>query len=130
MKINHKILADSHYICDLKTSQLRIIDDNDIPWFLLIPMYENISELTDLEFDIQKDILKDINIVSNVLKSNIKIDKLNIASIGNIVSQLHIHIIGRNKSDRCWPSTIWGSKTQNKLSEQNIQFWKEKFKLK
>jgi diadenosine tetraphosphate (Ap4A) HIT family hydrolase len=124
MNLNSRLENDSQLIKKLNISQLRIMNDGDVPWFILVPEVDNCNELTDLDMESQVALLEEINYVSMVLKQNCKIDKLNIASIGNIVSQLHIHIIGRYNSDRAWPGTIWGTTKSRDLDENSFAKWK------
>jgi len=126
MHINEKLLSDTFLIFEDSNIQIRLLNE-DIPWFVLIPKIENAIELTDLPFDNQVDILKTINRLTVKIKENFNFDKLNIATLGNIVNQLHIHIIARKKSDRLWPGSPLGqNKKSNNISE-HIKFWKEIF---
>jgi len=65
--------------------------------------------------------LEIVNNISKFIKTEFKIDKLNVAAIGNIVKQLHIHIIGRAESDFCWPGVVWGADGKKKYSEKEIK---------
>ena len=129
MKINERIEQDSWFIKDLELCQLRLIKD-ELIWFVLIPKIEEAVELTDLSIEDQQQVLKEVNFVASKLKLHHTYDKLNVASIGNIVSQLHIHIVARLKTDRAWPGVIWGNKSQSQslLSNDDIQKWIEIFK--
>jgi diadenosine tetraphosphate (Ap4A) HIT family hydrolase len=123
MKLDPRLENDSKLIRKLNVSQLRIMNDGEVPWFILIPELNDCNELTELDMDDQIKLLEEINFVSDVIKENCKVDKLNIASIGNVVSQLHIHIIGRYNTDRAWPGTIWGTKGQKELDEISFAKW-------
>jgi diadenosine tetraphosphate (Ap4A) HIT family hydrolase len=78
-----------------------------VPWFILVPN-TNKTEMTDLPLTDQDTLLKEINLISGYIKVNYDTTKLNIAAIGNIVNQLHVHIVGRDPSDYCWPNVVWG----------------------
>lgn len=127
MKLNKNLENDTVLIKDLELSQLRILNDAEVPWIILVPRVLDCNEFTDLSFSDQTILLEEINYVSSIIKANYPVDKLNIASIGNIVSQLHIHIIGRYKNDRAWPGTIWGTKTSSTLSQNDIMKCKNAF---
>lgn len=86
-----------------------MMPDSDNPWCVLIPPVENITELHQLSDQQQSLLLADINFIAKILTSEFNPDKLNIAMLGNIVPQLHVHIIGRYKNDRAWPNPIWGT---------------------
>ena len=86
-----------------------LLNDSNYPWLVLVPRFENISELTDLEFDIQSEILREVNLLAKILQQNFDCHKLNIAAIGNMVRQLHIHVIARNENDASFPKPVWGT---------------------
>jgi diadenosine tetraphosphate (Ap4A) HIT family hydrolase len=106
--INSKLEQDSIFICDLTLSQLRLMNDSNYLWLLLIPKQESLTEIIDLSFSQQTILLQEINLISNIIKQNFICKKLNIANLGNIVSQLHIHIIARHDNDPSFPKPIWG----------------------
>ena len=124
MQNNPRLNEDSRLITKLELSELRMITDGDVPWFLLVPQVEGVVELIDLDDNSQLQLLKEINMVSNKLKSIGNVDKINIATIGNIVSQLHIHIIGRYNNDRAWPGTIWGTQKTKDLTDEEFNKWR------
>lgn len=108
-QLNTQIEADSFFIKDLPLSQCRLINNQNFVWLLLIPRVENISEIIDLNEQQQQQLLKEINLVSKLLKNNFPCDKLNIASIGNYVKQLHVHVVVRKTTDIAWPDPVWGA---------------------
>jgi diadenosine tetraphosphate (Ap4A) HIT family hydrolase len=122
---NERLISDSEYIADLKLSQLRLIRDGELDWFMLIPKREKIVEWCELEMSDQKVLCEEIDLVSKLLKSE-GVDKVNIGSLGNMVPQLHIHIIGRKKSDRAWPNAIWGTSTELEFNSNRVNYWKSK----
>lgn len=124
--LNSRIENDSVLIKDLDLCQLRLIKDGDLDWFLLIPKKNDIFEIYELDESDQLLLLYEINHVSKLLVDTKTPDKLNVAAIGNIVPQLHIHIIARYKDDRAWPNPIWGTNSKKTFDESNIQFWQSK----
>jgi diadenosine tetraphosphate (Ap4A) HIT family hydrolase len=98
---------DTTPVGDLSLSRLLAIDDAVYPWLVLVPRRANIVEITDLGADASR-LMGEIATVSRVLKAMTGSDKLNIAAIGNIVPQLHIHIVARWKDDPLWPKPVWG----------------------
>jgi len=106
--LNTKLEKDSIFICDLNISQLRLMNDSNYLWFLLVPKQESLTEIIDLTLSNQIELLREINLISNIIKQNFRCKKLNIANLGNIVSQLHIHIIARNEDDIAFPNPVWG----------------------
>jgi diadenosine tetraphosphate (Ap4A) HIT family hydrolase len=85
------------------------MNDANYPWLILVPLQNNLKDIVDLSFDDQIILLKEINFVAEILKKEFECDKLNIANLGNVVSQLHIHVIARKKNDATFPKPVWGN---------------------
>ncbi|VAW64285.1 Diadenosine tetraphosphate (Ap4A) hydrolase and other HIT family hydrolases [hydrothermal vent metagenome] len=104
----HPLLqADCYSLGRANNSMLLLHKNALVPWFILVPnTHEN--ELYKLETEQQRNINIKVNQLARFVSEHFKADKLNIATIGNIVPQLHIHIIGRNTTDFCWPEPVWG----------------------
>tara|TARA_B100000795_G_scaffold145636_1_gene109098 strand:- start:410 stop:808 length:399 start_codon:yes stop_codon:yes gene_type:complete len=112
-KINKNFLKDSHHIVDLKLCSVRLIDNSNFPWIILIPNRKKITDITELNSRDQILLMREIVFCSNLMKKAFKTSKLNIEKIGNIVPQLHIHIIARSKKDCSWPLSVWVVKRKN-----------------
>ncbi len=110
--IDQKLEADSHYFTKLNLCQVRLMDDQNFPWILLIPEIEGLTELTDLSEGQQIALMREINFVSRKLQDIFAPDKMNVATLGNQVKQLHIHIIGRYEGDNAWPNPVFGSSSK------------------
>ena len=106
-KINKGFLKDSHLIADLKLCSIRLIDNAKFPWIILIPKRKNITDISELNSKDQMLLMKEIVYCSNLMKKIFKTKKLNVEKIGNIVPQLHIHIIARSTKDCTWPLSVW-----------------------
>lgn len=110
-KLNEILERDSHYLTKFSLCQLRLMNNSDYPWLILIPMRINIIEITDLN-QIDYDIFNaEVKKAAKLMQDKFNPDKLNIATIGNLVPQLHMHIIARFKNDRLFPKTVWGSES-------------------
>lgn len=109
-KLDPTLEQDSIFIKNLKLCQLRLINNSDFPWLILVPMKNNLVEVTDLSDDDYNQMNREIKSIAKSFKETTKADKLNIATIGNVVSQLHIHIIARYKTDKLFPKPVWGCK--------------------
>lgn len=107
--LNPKLKADTYFICDLSISSLLLMNDANYIWLILVPRKPNLIEITDLSFAEQTEVLQEINSVAKILKEEFLADKLNIANLGNVVSQLHIHVIARKKTDATFPKPVWGN---------------------
>ena len=102
-KLNRKFLKTSHHLIDLKLCTIRLNDNSKFPWIILIPKRNKITDISDLNFKDQNLLMKEIVYASRVMKKLFKTSKLNVEKIGNIVPQLHLHIIARSKKDSSWP---------------------------
>jgi diadenosine tetraphosphate (Ap4A) HIT family hydrolase len=106
-KLHKKFLKSSHHLLDLKLCTVRLHDNSKFPWIMLIPKRKNINDITDLNSKDQMLLMKEIVFSSKVIKKLFKTSKLNVEKVGNIVPQLHIHIIARYKKDSSWPLSVW-----------------------
>ena len=111
--LNRKFLKSSHHITDLKLCSIRLHDNSKFPWIILIPKRNKITDMSDLNSKDQILLMKEIVHVSKIMKKLFKTSKLNIEKIGNMVPQLHIHVIARSKKDSSWPLSVWVVKGKN-----------------
>ncbi len=107
--LHSQLKSDTHFICDLPLSSALLMNDANYLWLILVPRKPDLIELTDLSFTEQTQVLQEINSVAKILKKEFNAEKLNIAALGNVVSQLHIHVIGRKKNDATFPKPVWGN---------------------
>ena len=112
-KINKKFYNSSYHITELKLCSIRLHDNFRFPWVILIPKKSKITDISDLKSKDQILLMKEIVYVSKMMKKLFKTSKLNVEKIGNIVPQLHIHIIARSKKDSSWPLSVWVVKFKN-----------------
>ena len=122
-RINRKFLKSSHHITDLKLCSIRLHNNSKFPWLILIPKRNKITDISDLNSKDQILLMKEIIYVSKIMKKLFKTSKLNVEKIGNIVPQLHIHIIARSKKDSSWPLSVWVVKGKNysKIALRNME---------
>ena len=106
-RINKRFLKDSYFITQLKLCSVRLIDNAKFPWITLIPNRKNINDISELKTIDQMLLMKEIVYCSKLMKKIFKTEKLNIEKIGNVVPQLHIHIIARSTNDSAWPLSVW-----------------------
>jgi diadenosine tetraphosphate (Ap4A) HIT family hydrolase len=107
--LDSKLNADTFLVADLKVSRLLLMNDSNYPWLILVPRKADLVELTDLNFEEQVEVLREINLVAKILQENFGAEKLNIGALGNVVKQLHIHVIARFKNDVAFPKPVWGT---------------------
>lgn len=129
MNLHPQLEKDSLFLGNLELSQVRIIPDGELTWFLLIPRRDDLIDWDDLALEDQKILCEEISFLSQKIKELKNPDKINVASLGNMVSQLHIHIIARYKTDRAWPKPIWGTSSQTQFKSDDLQFWKNQLGL-
>jgi diadenosine tetraphosphate (Ap4A) HIT family hydrolase len=132
-KISKSFLKDSYLITELKLCTIRLIDNSKFPWIILIPKRKKITDIFQLKKKDQYLLMNEIVFTSKVMKKTFKAFNLNIEKIGNVVSQLHIHVIARSKKDSTWPLPVWVVKKRNysKIAlEKTIFKIKKAFKVK
>jgi len=120
-QIESKLKRDTYFVSDLDLCRLLIMNDSNYPWFILVPRRFNITEIYQLSNEDRFQLDYETNFISEKLANYYKADKMNIAALGNIVPQLHIHIIVRKKTDLLWPETIWGKKSPLFYSKEDIE---------
>lgn len=106
--LHPQLEADTVPVGDLALCRVLAINEATYPWLILVPRREAIGEIAELGDDDGARLMVEIALASRALKAVTGCDKLNVASIGNVVPQLHIHIVGRWRSDPLWPKPVWG----------------------
>lgn len=107
-EIAPQIHAASFFVRDLPLSQLRAMDDARFPWLLLVPRRSGVEEWCDLDSNDTIQLAREITIVTRLLIRQSSPVKVNVATLGNIVRQLHVHVIARQTTDPAWPGPVWG----------------------
>ena len=120
-KLDNRIENDSFFIQEIKNFQIRLMNVQEFFWIVLIPIKPNLIELSDLEVDERNELLNFAIDLGNYIKSDQNFDKVNIGMLGNVVAQLHLHIVLRNKDDPAWPGPVWGWKSTSNLDEETKQ---------
>lgn len=113
MKNENFILApqlesDTYFVADLSLSRVLLMNDRQYPWIILVPRVNNVSEIVELSGPQQNTLLQESNKISRILLDEFAPDKLNIAALGNVVPQLHMHHVARFHEDVAWPKPVWG----------------------
>ena len=107
--LDPRLAADSIFVFDLPLCQLRLMDDARFPWLVLVPRLEAAVEWIDLDRERHGELLSEVNRAAALLRAAGPFDKLNIGALGNIVRQLHVHVVARRIGDAAWPGPVWGS---------------------
>ena len=106
--LDPRLAADTVPVGDLALSHVLLMDDARFPWLILVPRRAGASEITDLGETDAADLWGEIRIATGVMQALSRPDKVNVAALGNVVAQLHVHVVGRFRSDPAWPGPVWG----------------------
>ncbi len=106
--LHPRLAAGSVFVCDLALSRLVLMNNSRFPWLLLVPRLADVTEIVDLAEPDQQTLWREIAQISRLLREMFEPDKLNVASIGNLVPQLHVHLIARFQHDEAWPKPTFG----------------------
>ena len=119
-KLNFRLLEDSTFVTKLNLSQVRLSHDARFPWLILIPEIAGLKELHDIPDQKQAIVQKEVNFCSAALQELTSADKMNVAALGNLVPQLHIHVIARRQDDSAWPQPVWSTGEAKPYEEENL----------
>jgi len=117
--LDSRLESDCHLLGQIDNSLLLLMDNSLVPWLILVPMVD-VIEFHELDHDTQLQLLEQINLLSAYLKDEFALDKINVAAIGNIVRQMHIHVVGRSEQDYCWPNVVWGAEGRQAYTEDEV----------
>ncbi len=120
-KLDERLESDTAGILSLRLSLVLLMNDGDYPWLVLVPKREGVREIYELSPDDRAILMEEITAASKAIMDIFKPDKINIGSLGNIVPQLHIHVVGRKKGDKAWPGPVWGSAPGRRYTEEEIK---------
>jgi len=108
MILHPQLETDCFVIGQFPLCTLLLLNDANYPWFILVPRRENITEIHQLSEEDQQQLMRESSQLASCIEKEFNADKINIAALGNVVPQLHIHHIARYKSDPAWPAPVWG----------------------
>lgn len=127
-ELHSRLATDSYYLGDFTLSALLLSRDANYPWFILVPRREDISEIYQLDDGDRRQLLGESCLLSRHLQQQFVADKLNVAALGNVVPQLHLHHIVRYHSDTAWPAPIWGVAPAKVYEPEQLQVVQAKVK--
>ena len=107
--LDPRLAADTIVIGDLALSRLLLMNDARFLWLVLVPRHENLGELFDLGEADRAILMEEVAAVSKTVGGFPGVDKINVGALGNIVRQLHIHVVARSVDDAAWPGPVWGA---------------------
>ena len=120
-ELHPQLAKDCLHVADLALSRILLMNDCRYPWLIQVPMLNGITEVIDLTPQQQQQLWQESALLSQLLKLEFNPDKLNVAALGNMVPQLHIHHIARFKQDPAWPAPVWGHSPAQAYDEQELK---------
>lgn len=107
-ELHPQLATDTHPLGTLGLCELRLMDDANYPWLVLVPRVADARELVDLDAAQRHQLTDEIDLAARLLRDAFRPHKLNVAALGNLVPQLHVHVIAREENDPAWPAPVWG----------------------
>jgi diadenosine tetraphosphate (Ap4A) HIT family hydrolase len=107
--LDPQLAADSTPVAELPLSAVRLMRDANFPWLILVPRRAGLAEIVDLAVAERGELMAEVAIASEALRAVAPCDKLNVAALGNMVRQLHVHVVARRTMDPAWPKPVWGA---------------------
>ena len=128
--LDSRLQADCIFIGEMRLCSLLLMNDQRWPWVILVPRKKNMIELFDLQDADQVLLHAETKRAAHALSDLTHCDKLNIGTIGNVVRQLHMHVVARRENDTNWPNTVWGFEKPAAYKKDNAQALVDKLKIR
>ena len=119
--LDPRLAADSHWVADGSLCQVRLMDDSRFPWLVLVPRVAGAVEWFDLSESDQHLVFDEVSQAARLLRMQSGCGKINIGALGNIVRQLHVHVVARSHGDAAWPGAVWGSGEAKRFSAVSLE---------
>ncbi|MFV9972966.1 MAG: HIT family protein [Francisella endosymbiont of Hyalomma asiaticum] len=116
-KLDPRLAADTFEVCEYLDCKILVVNNSIVPWFIVVPFTDR-TEWYQLDDPVQYNINTIINKLSRFIFKEYHVDKLNIATIGNVVKQMHLHVVGRFENDPSWPAPVWGNIQSKPYTQQ------------
>jgi diadenosine tetraphosphate (Ap4A) HIT family hydrolase len=127
--LDSRLQQDTLPIGDFPLCRLLLSNDSNYPWFILVPRRDDISEIFQLGVREQQQLWQETSTLAETLKGVFEADKLNVATLGNVVSQLHMHVIVRKRDDAAWPAPVWGKHPAKPYSTEQVAAIRQQLRL-
>ncbi|GAB3485573.1 HIT family protein [Azotobacter salinestris] len=127
--LDSRLQQDTLPIGDFPLCRLLLMKDAHYPWFILVPRREEVVELFQLDAEDQRALWQETSELAEILKDTFGADKMNVAALGNVVSQLHMHVIVRRRDDAAWPAPVWGRHPAQPYTDEQITAIRDKLRL-
>jgi diadenosine tetraphosphate (Ap4A) HIT family hydrolase len=119
-QLHAQLAEDTHPVASWPLCELRLMDDANHPWLILVPRVVDAVELIDLSPQQQTELMREVGVASRMLQTAFGPHKLNVAALGNLVPQLHVHVIARFRDDIAWPRPVWGMAAAKRYSAEAL----------
>lgn len=106
--LHERLEADTVFVTDWPLCRVLLLNDANYPWLVLVPRRDGVSEVHELDQDDRQTLMEEMATAAHRLQNHLKARKMNVAALGNIVPQLHVHVVARYQDDAAWPRPIWG----------------------
>lgn len=120
-EMDARLLQDTQLLGDFPLSRVLLMNDSRYPWVILVPRIAGASEVFSLTAEQQQQLWQETNIVAQMLNNLLQADKINIATLGNVVEQLHMHIVLRRRTDAAWPGPVWGHGSAEPYTKEALE---------
>lgn len=127
--LDSRLQQDCVLVGDFPLCRLLLMNDASYPWFILVPRREEVSEIFQLDGADQRQLWQETSLLAETLKDTFAADKMNVATLGNVVSQLHMHVIVRRRDDAAWPAPVWGRQPARPYEDAQIRQIIDKLRL-
>ena len=127
--LDPRLVADTLPVTELKLCEVRLMNDTRFPWLVLIPRLPNAVEVGDLSEAQQASLWIEVSRAGRALRACVPCDKLNLGALGNIVRQLHVHVVARREGDAAWPGAVWGSGDAQPYADADAHTFCQKLRL-
>ncbi|HBS77162.1 MAG TPA: HIT family protein [Pseudomonas sp.] len=127
--LDERLQQDTVTLGNFPLCRLLLMNDASYPWFILVPRREEVSELFQLNTADQQLLWREATALAEIVKDTFGADKMNVATLGNVVSQLHVHVIARRRDDAAWPAPVWGFQSTKPYGEAQLTGIRQKLKL-
>lgn len=119
--LDKTLQRDTQEICDLSLCKVLLLKDKNYPWLILVPKINGLVDFHDIPAEQSETLMAEIKQVSELLKSEFEPTKINVGALGNMVRQLHIHVIARFEGDAAWPGPVWGATPSQPYADKELQ---------
>nr|MBO2511314.1 HIT family protein [Gammaproteobacteria bacterium] len=119
--LDSRLAQDTLPVGDFPLCRLLLMNEARYPWFILVPRREEVSEIFQLDLADQRQLWQETAFLAETLKDSFAADKMNVATLGNVVSQLHVHVIVRRRDDAAWPAPVWGRQPAVAYTDEQVE---------